>query len=715
MSNGVSLQADIGSLGLSGLGAFTTILSAMSRDNVQPMAMLLLENLGSLFHVDGPYASRVPEVMTRVVSHPVGRLSLAVGWRRGDAISVFAETAGGQAITLLAISLVNIYEDDKHCGLVLSKLCTSLLPKSLPASSAVQLADIARLIANKAGPLSFGNVLAQQTYRVLSVYQQLQIRSPEDLLEIPSVESMTQLFKSLSYSRMEQHLIRISGSTGILYIAAIVLFMFPGCTMLTVESMVLQSNEDNRIIIEVCESLTQIQVEKRLDINQTLISTSVKPLDHHRIHEDGNRMSFLWDGWLSEALCLNLGRVGLIFTEELRGAFCEFMAQITPHLKLSDLGDTRSLGDDPPRYNKTFKELLGQHYQYKVVSTCQAICHYTPQHGVSNPVDCWKALLEVLERHLSNIVCSCGDCASSVPIWDKVGRSCPRSCVWQMIGSALSYGVSCCLFETRGVVTMDADFSRVLLSGRSVLRLLQSLGLETDADVNGAVIRSPSVVYADIINMAGKRREFSRPELGSSSRGSSIYPRVLGSFEIEPNGSFGFFISEGMFVYNETYYECLRGDSESSKNRPIAKPAAEISPFGISRLWEPLSLTVSVREGFEEILLRLNINVAGFYFNMSTSNVVVGLMCLDFAQGCEHDTDDALQKYYEVQVSVGSVGTASKTEGNINILTTRGNRQAQFLACGSSDPGRGLLLSRCCLNCGVRQALDGRYHSLIVT
>ncbi|KAF7532485.1 hypothetical protein G7054_g7909 [Neopestalotiopsis clavispora] len=695
MPNSVSLQADIGVLGLSGLGAFTTILSAMSRDNVQPMAMMLLENLGSLFHVNGPYSSRVPEAMTRVTSHPVGRLSLAVGWRRGDAISVFAETAGGQAITLLATCLVNIYED-RNYGLVLSRLCTSLLPKSLPSSSATQLADIARLIAAKAGQLSFGNVLAQQTHRVLSVYQQLQVRPPEDLLEIPSVESIIQLFECLAYLRMDKHLIRISGSTGILYIAAIILFMFPSCTLVAVESMVLHSNEDNRIIIEVSGALTKIQVEKELGVYQTLISTSVEPLARHHSWIEPWRTSLLFDGWLSEALCLHLGRFGVLFTGELRGAFCEFMTQITPHLRLSDFGNVGRFDDNAPCFDKSFKDLLGQHHQG------------------DDPVETWKILLEVLDRHLPNLPCSCGWCISLVPTWDGTETLCLRSSIWRIIGSALSSGILCCLLQPQGVVTMDSNLDHVILKSGTLHGVLQRLGLETDiGNTNSTIL--PKDVYMSIIEMVGDPSDYNPLRLGISSRGSSIYPRVLDSFRVQPDGSFNFFISEGMFIHNETYYEVISGESELSKNRPTARPAVEFSPFGVSRLWEPLSLTASVRDGFGEILVRLNVNVTGFYFDVSPINAVVGSMYLDTAQGCGHDIDVALQENYQARVSVGTVGITSKNDGNVTILMTRGDRQAQFLACGSSEAGRGLLLSRCCLNCGVRQALENGYHSLIVT
>lgn len=53
MSGAVVPQVDIGSLTLGGLSAFAPLLAAFTGDDVSPMAMVQLENLGSLFHVSG--------------------------------------------------------------------------------------------------------------------------------------------------------------------------------------------------------------------------------------------------------------------------------------------------------------------------------------------------------------------------------------------------------------------------------------------------------------------------------------------------------------------------------------------------------------------------------------------------------------------------------------------------------------------------------------
>lgn len=714
MSGNVALQADVGILGLSGLGAFTTLLSAMSADNVQPMAMMLLENLGSLFHVNGPHASRVPDVMTRVVSHPVGRISLAVGWRRGDAISIFAETAGGQAITLLATSLVNIYEE-RHYGLLLSQLCTSLLPKSLPRSSQTQLADVAKLIAAKAAKLSFGNILAQQTHRVLSVYEELGMKSPAQLLEQPSVESLVQLFEKLTHLDTENHIIRISGSVGLLYIAAIVLFMFPLSTMLTVESVVIHSNENSHIIIEIREASTQVQVETRLGQHRTLIASPIERLHNVVQWRSPLRASLQWDGWLIEALCLHLAECGVNLTSELQRVFCEFMVQIIPHLQLYDFGNTRK----SLHTNKKFTALIGPHYQYRVANTCRKICHYDPRPGKHDPVELWRQLAEILERDSAFTRCICplnlrDQCVFPACGWDKPSQPCPRFRISRLIGSALSSGILCCLVEPQGLVTVDAGLGREFFCGATISNVLQRTGFERTDFTKSNLYDSPGGFYHGILGILGEAPNKTGSELGRSSGGCSMYPTVLNSFETETNGLFSVSLCDGIFIHNERYYDTLTADeARSSREEPRRTTDGELSPLRISQLTEHLSVAASIREGFGEVLLKLNVHVSGLYFDVNVKFAVTGLMFLDCTPDCEHSVDDALHEKYEAQVSVGSVGTTPSSRRKVNMLTTRGNRQAQFVACGAWGSEK-ILLLKCCLNCGVCQALEGNYTTLIV-
>ncbi|KAK0739303.1 hypothetical protein B0T21DRAFT_409658 [Apiosordaria backusii] len=314
MPDQVQLQSDISSLGLRGLGAFSSVLAALSADNISPMAILQMEQLGSAFNVNGSFAAKVPESLTRFSSHRLGRLALAVGWRRGDSASLLAQSAGGQAISLLSVCLTNIYRAEA-VGQILAGLCYKLLPKTFPIASVAHLADVAALLASKLNRLGFGNTLAEQAIRVLSAYENLGIEPPKDLLETLSTESMVEVFESLNHLTEEGLVIRIKGSYGIVHILGIILFMFPLDAVVTVESFVIQEGPNRRVMVEICASgPTQIQVEKELG-QPPFLSLPIRPPEAHEKIQGS--YSFEWQGWLARKLELEFARFGALCTQRV--------------------------------------------------------------------------------------------------------------------------------------------------------------------------------------------------------------------------------------------------------------------------------------------------------------------------------------------------------------------------------------------------------------
>ena len=130
MSGNVALQADLGTLGVAGLGAFTQVLSAITADNIAPMALIQLEQLGNLFLCNGKFAKKMPDLLQRSKSYRMAKLELMVGWRKNDASSYLANTSGGQAIALLIGCLPNLREPGE-VGEILHELCSKNLPRSL--------------------------------------------------------------------------------------------------------------------------------------------------------------------------------------------------------------------------------------------------------------------------------------------------------------------------------------------------------------------------------------------------------------------------------------------------------------------------------------------------------------------------------------------------------------------------------------------------------
>lgn len=92
----IQSQADIGSLGIHGLGAFSSLLATLSADNVTPAAMVQMERLGASVLVNGPHAERCKDLMQRCSSTRLDRLGLLIGWRKDDSVSLMAASAGGR-------------------------------------------------------------------------------------------------------------------------------------------------------------------------------------------------------------------------------------------------------------------------------------------------------------------------------------------------------------------------------------------------------------------------------------------------------------------------------------------------------------------------------------------------------------------------------------------------------------------------------------------
>lgn len=154
--------------------AFTSILATLSADNIIPMALIQVEKLGSALPTSGKYAERVKDLLRRCNDVRLDHLALLVGSRKNDIASILAESAGGQAITLLSMCLTNLF---KHSGTgtIFVSLCAKLYSRSTNASSVSQLADVAKL-AGKMDALGFESLVAKEVTRIGSACKVVRAR-----------------------------------------------------------------------------------------------------------------------------------------------------------------------------------------------------------------------------------------------------------------------------------------------------------------------------------------------------------------------------------------------------------------------------------------------------------------------------------------------------------------------------------------------------------
>lgn len=204
-------QVDIGSLSLNGLAAFAPVLATLSANNVTSMAMIQLQILGALFHINREFAAKVPDLLQRCSSVRPDRLAMAIGWRKGDAASLMAESAGEQAVSLLSVCLASLYGRDQY-GSILCELCQKLLPTSTAIPSVAQIANAAELLSGKLATLGFGNFLTRQVVKIHKIYENLDRQVPEGLLEKITDEGMIELLFKLSRAQWEEsEFVRIVG------------------------------------------------------------------------------------------------------------------------------------------------------------------------------------------------------------------------------------------------------------------------------------------------------------------------------------------------------------------------------------------------------------------------------------------------------------------------------------------------------------------------
>ena len=63
--------------GLASLSKLSELLAVLSADDIAPAALIQLEKLGTMFHLNGELARRTPDYLRRCQSHRLGRLSVS--------------------------------------------------------------------------------------------------------------------------------------------------------------------------------------------------------------------------------------------------------------------------------------------------------------------------------------------------------------------------------------------------------------------------------------------------------------------------------------------------------------------------------------------------------------------------------------------------------------------------------------------------------------
>ncbi|KAI4248325.1 MAG: hypothetical protein LQ352_005948 [Teloschistes flavicans] len=324
MSGPVSLQADLGNIGLASLNSARSVLWALSTDDVQPLAMLQIQDIGSLFHASGKFASTISDELQRFSSRRLDMLSCVIGWRKGDATSLLAQSAGGQAAALLALFLRNTH-DQRTAGEILYRFSQRHMPRSGCVASVKQLADVLTKVSGKVASMGYGNFLAQQVTRLRMEYLQLDWPVPNDFLEDMTEQTTADMLGFISRAQRETDTrLRIIGTRSVGHIMTFLLVLCADDVEISVEGSEIHGGSNKRIFLEVVRGPTGFPTKFQL-------ATATKPEDFVNTITSSPRIdstkmrTFSWRGWLAARLDLILLEWGSLNRDDLIADCCNFI------------------------------------------------------------------------------------------------------------------------------------------------------------------------------------------------------------------------------------------------------------------------------------------------------------------------------------------------------------------------------------------------------
>ena len=359
MSAAVALQADLGLLGTQSFGVFKDILAAASADNVAPGALLQIEQLGSLFHCNGKYLNRIPDLLQRCESFRFERLALSVGWRRHDTAALLSKTAGGQAVSLLIACLMNIHSD-RDVGEILQRVCIDFVPREINVGSQKQISGVARCIFDKISCLGFSHLLAEVATNIRQVYMNLNQSAPLDLVESPNAESMVDLLKGFAtVCRQGELLLRLTGTEGMAYFAAFFLAICPEDTTLTVEGIIIQQGLRNKVFIDAQTFSSALYHPTTMAIEGVVADSAAPRTFPLKMHERRTLQpefsTWNWDGWLLGRLQLAFVQAGALYPAPLSSIIAQLIftlhAENRPNSDSSQGNHQHLTGSAPDRVN----------------------------------------------------------------------------------------------------------------------------------------------------------------------------------------------------------------------------------------------------------------------------------------------------------------------------------------------------------------------------
>lgn len=712
MAGSVTPQVDIGTLSLGGLGAFAPILATLSADDVAPMALIQMDNLGTAFRISGPHAAKVPDLLQRFSSTRLDRLGIAIGWRKGDTASFMGKTPGGQVMALFSCCLTQLFNEE-GVGRILKGLSERLLEDYTWVASVSQLSKVATLLAQKLHVLGFGNFLALQVTRLHTIYEKLGKKMPSEFLDIITVDSTIELFQALSRanSSKEAVVVRITGTRGIGYIMAIMLMMFPDETLVTVENVIVHEGSRRKFAVE-CKELKELAGSLVIVTGTVIQGREVSKSILQTTSTSGEGLlsgiSFTWSAWVADLLNVELAEVGLKCSDDLLVVCCNILGSTIYNLGRNGHANLkRQPVDCTPWPYRGLLTLLGPHPYGRIRSTFETVFAVSPTKLESTLDDAYQALTTAfLDEFASCTVCSCsaGDITEGWDVPMKADQPCALHRAWHAIGMTLNRGFWSVFIHAKTDVTVTPRmYEYHILASRGLL-ITQYLNAKLFGHTKSEFESCEALhIFMMISDEHGA--------LANCFGLTTIYSSLLDTMELDPGQGLCYRLVEGSLVFNNHYYKTLQ--CRGIELRPIAKGDSstfedQVTPSSAGKHED---LELAIREHMHHVSLQANVRYSGIISQLNFSNILISSYGHDVTTPCQHDSKSPLKEAYKDYVMTTSVA-APLAEGKLAIVQTQRDRTAQLLAFEKG--ARAIVMKYCCLNCAYEQAKD-KYDMIIVT
>ncbi|KAI0855021.1 hypothetical protein F4860DRAFT_522036 [Xylaria cubensis] len=718
-----AMQADISRTAIDILGAVAPILRALSADNVDPLAVIQLDAIGSRFPISGPLAKQIPDALTRSTSVRLGRLQNLVGWIPGDTPATLCQSAGGQAASLLTLCLVEMFCRNS-AGNLLFELSMKVLPTDRCLAGMAQLSDLAEVVSNKLKPLAFGQHHANELTRIRQTYMNLGIELPprtsESLLERLTIESMVELLDSMQQALQDSALLlHIEGFRGLGGVVSLLMALCPDDVILLVEGAPIFHGQRHNIIVSVkLDETTSFHLEKIIYGNKSsLHAVTFRPnefLARPGAYSSYDHLTMETEGCLARTAEQILG----VTTKSPQPVIASF-SNLIGAIMLSFTGVDFGLGSDFPRDG--FRSLLGPCSHARIRDKLTFLFEVSPSLDSFDLTGAYEEFCLSLSKYVPDTTCRCSHgCGSHIwasPNWN--GNPCPLRSKWGGFQSLVGHAVLMCFVDTDLKTLPIIQRPKTSLGQHLCHSLLRRVGAHLDTELElqkppDQNIYTIQQLHSDLCQLLGYIPSNSgegHNVLGVSGGATSILPMTLGADSSITGHLVRYQALDGQFHDGRNYYKAI---TESSCIQPRALatlPIQQGNTIVPSAMGVHSDTIFSLRPHHNSLKLRATVKFGAQMKEISFYDTNLAYMATSLAHPCDHYPEDPVTLLDTASVIKTGVEAPAASDGRISVVLTHDNREAQFLAGVRGVPSVYQGIS--CIGCMISSAKEGRFQLLI--